>query len=188
MRSIKLHHRHSTPRRLNGPAKKEKTLFRPGETAQMRAVQTGGAPRRNLVPPALAMCAACTMSTQQFLFAPCGKEDGLPVAYPTTLQLGFYPLLKAGIVDAGNVIADAKSGVSGAGRKAEMGTPFSEASKACDKPRCCRDSYAGPPADAAGGPAHSRFTSVRPGATSMQARPPARQLLAISTPRSTRCA
>lgn len=51
-----------------------------------------------------------------------------PGCYPTTMQLGFYPLLKAGVIDAGNLIADSKSGVSGAGRKAEIGTLFSEAS------------------------------------------------------------
>jgi N-acetyl-gamma-glutamyl-phosphate reductase len=51
-----------------------------------------------------------------------------PGCYPTTMQLGFYPLLKAGIVDASALIADAKSGVSGAGRKAEIGTLFSESS------------------------------------------------------------
>jgi N-acetyl-gamma-glutamyl-phosphate reductase len=51
-----------------------------------------------------------------------------PGCYPTTMQLGFYPLLKAGLVDAGGLIADCKSGVSGAGRKAEIGTLFSESS------------------------------------------------------------
>ncbi|MES2017362.1 MAG: N-acetyl-gamma-glutamyl-phosphate reductase [Pseudomonadota bacterium] len=51
-----------------------------------------------------------------------------PGCYPTTMQLGFYPLLKAGLIDATSLIADAKSGVSGAGRKAEIGTLFSEAS------------------------------------------------------------
>jgi N-acetyl-gamma-glutamyl-phosphate reductase len=51
-----------------------------------------------------------------------------PGCYPTTIQLGYYPLLKAGVIDAGHLIADAKSGVSGAGRKAEIGTLFSEAS------------------------------------------------------------
>ncbi|MBC3917820.1 N-acetyl-gamma-glutamyl-phosphate reductase [Undibacterium sp. CY18W] len=56
------------------------------------------------------------------------KVIGNPGCYPTTMQLGFYPLLKAGIVDAGNLIADCKSGVSGAGRKAEMGLLFSETS------------------------------------------------------------
>jgi N-acetyl-gamma-glutamyl-phosphate reductase len=53
---------------------------------------------------------------------------GNPGCYPTTMQLGFYPLLKAGIIDAGNLIADCKSGVSGAGRKAEIGILFSESS------------------------------------------------------------
>jgi N-acetyl-gamma-glutamyl-phosphate reductase len=51
-----------------------------------------------------------------------------PGCYPTTMQLGYYPLLKAGLVDAGSLIADCKSGVSGAGRKAEIGTLFSESS------------------------------------------------------------
>ncbi|MFZ6872484.1 N-acetyl-gamma-glutamyl-phosphate reductase [Undibacterium sp. Di27W] len=51
---------------------------------------------------------------------------GNPGCYPTTMQLGFAPLLKAGIIDAGNLIADCKSGVSGAGRKAELGLLFSE--------------------------------------------------------------
>jgi N-acetyl-gamma-glutamyl-phosphate reductase len=51
-----------------------------------------------------------------------------PGCYPTTMQLGYYPLLKAGLIDAGNLIADCKSGVSGAGRKAEIATLFSESS------------------------------------------------------------
>ena len=50
-----------------------------------------------------------------------------PGCYPTAVQLGFFPLLEAGLVDAGSLIADAKSGVSGAGRKAEVGFLFSEA-------------------------------------------------------------
>ncbi|MFZ6655579.1 N-acetyl-gamma-glutamyl-phosphate reductase [Undibacterium sp. TJN19] len=53
---------------------------------------------------------------------------GNPGCYPTTMQLGYYPLLKAGIVDASDLIADCKSGVSGAGRKAELGLLFSEVS------------------------------------------------------------
>ncbi|TFW34736.1 N-acetyl-gamma-glutamyl-phosphate reductase [Massilia horti] len=51
-----------------------------------------------------------------------------PGCYPTTIQLGLYPLLKADVIDAGHLIADSKSGVSGAGRKAEIGTLFSESS------------------------------------------------------------
>ncbi len=53
---------------------------------------------------------------------------GNPGCYPTAVQLGFLPLVEAGIVDPLSLIADAKSGVSGAGRKAELGLLFSEAS------------------------------------------------------------
>jgi len=53
---------------------------------------------------------------------------GNPGCYPTTMQLGFAPLLQAGVVDASHLIADCKSGVSGAGRKAEVAMLFSEAS------------------------------------------------------------
>jgi len=53
---------------------------------------------------------------------------GNPGCYPTTMQLGFAPLLRNGLVDAGHLLADCKSGVSGAGRKAELGIAFSEAS------------------------------------------------------------
>ena len=51
---------------------------------------------------------------------------GNPGCYPTTMQLGYYPLLKAGIVDAGHLIADCASGVSGAGKKAETDYLFTE--------------------------------------------------------------
>lgn len=50
-----------------------------------------------------------------------------PGCYPTAVQLGFLPLLEEGLVDARHLIADAKSGVSGAGRKAETHLLFSEA-------------------------------------------------------------
>ena len=49
-----------------------------------------------------------------------------PGCYPTAVQLGFIPLLEAGVIDASSLIADAKSGVSGAGRKAEIGALFAE--------------------------------------------------------------
>jgi N-acetyl-gamma-glutamyl-phosphate reductase len=51
-----------------------------------------------------------------------------PGCYPTATQLGFLPLVEAGCVDVGYLVADAKSGVSGAGRKAETHILFSEAS------------------------------------------------------------
>jgi N-acetyl-gamma-glutamyl-phosphate reductase len=50
-----------------------------------------------------------------------------PGCYPTAVQLGFLPLVEAGVIDLGGLIADAKSGVSGAGRKAEVHALFSEA-------------------------------------------------------------
>ena len=53
---------------------------------------------------------------------------GNPGCYPTAVQLGFLPLVEAGVVDVGHLIADAKSGVSGAGRKTELGLLFGEAS------------------------------------------------------------
>ena len=51
-----------------------------------------------------------------------------PGCYPTATQLGFLPLVEAGCVDTDHLIADAKSGVSGAGRKAENSLLFCEAS------------------------------------------------------------
>lgn len=53
---------------------------------------------------------------------------GNPGCYPTTIILGLAPVLEAGLVDTSHIVADCKSGVSGAGRKAEVGTLFSEAS------------------------------------------------------------
>lgn len=51
-----------------------------------------------------------------------------PGCYPTAVQLGFLPLLETGCVDLDHLIADAKSGVSGAGRKAETHILHAEAS------------------------------------------------------------
>src|SRR5512134_148199 len=51
-----------------------------------------------------------------------------PGCYPTSIQLGFLPLVEAGVVDLEHLIADAKSGASGAGRKTELNLMFSEAS------------------------------------------------------------
>ena len=51
-----------------------------------------------------------------------------PGCYPTAVQLGFLPLLETGIIDTDHLIADVKSGVSGAGRNAGVHTLFAEAS------------------------------------------------------------
>ena len=50
-----------------------------------------------------------------------------PGCYPTAVQLGFMPLLESGVIDPTFLIADAKSGVSGAGRKAEVHALLAEA-------------------------------------------------------------
>lgn len=50
-----------------------------------------------------------------------------PGCYPTAVQLGFLPLIEAGVIQLEGLVADCKSGVSGAGRKAEVPTLFSEA-------------------------------------------------------------
>jgi N-acetyl-gamma-glutamyl-phosphate reductase len=49
-----------------------------------------------------------------------------PGCYPTAVQLGFLPLLERGLIDPERLIADVKSGVSGAGRKKELGLIYCE--------------------------------------------------------------
>ncbi|HEY0635115.1 MAG TPA: N-acetyl-gamma-glutamyl-phosphate reductase [Gammaproteobacteria bacterium] len=49
-----------------------------------------------------------------------------PGCYPTAVTLGFLPLVEQGLVDTSSLIADAKSGVSGSGRKASVGHLFCE--------------------------------------------------------------
>jgi N-acetyl-gamma-glutamyl-phosphate reductase len=49
-----------------------------------------------------------------------------PGCYPTAVQLGFLPLIEHNVIDASHLIADVKSGVSGAGRKAQVSALMSE--------------------------------------------------------------
>jgi N-acetyl-gamma-glutamyl-phosphate reductase len=49
-----------------------------------------------------------------------------PGCYPTATTLGFLPLVEAGLVDTKDLIADAKSGVTGAGRGASVNNLYSE--------------------------------------------------------------
>jgi N-acetyl-gamma-glutamyl-phosphate reductase len=56
-----------------------------------------------------------------------------PGCYPTSVTLGIAPLLKNNLIDVTNIIADGKSGVSGAGRGANvamLGAEMSESFKA----------------------------------------------------------
>jgi len=50
-----------------------------------------------------------------------------PGCYPTAVQLGFAPLLREGCVDFDHLIANAASGVSGAGRQADVDKLLAEA-------------------------------------------------------------
>jgi N-acetyl-gamma-glutamyl-phosphate reductase len=52
-----------------------------------------------------------------------------PGCYPTATQLGFLPLLENDVIDPKQLIADAKSGVSGAGRKAAIGALLTESAE-----------------------------------------------------------
>lgn len=52
-----------------------------------------------------------------------------PGCYPTATILGLLPLVEAGIIERDGLIVDAKSGVSGAGRKLANGYLYSEASE-----------------------------------------------------------
>ncbi len=79
-----------------------------------------------------------------------------PGCYPTAVQLGFAPLVEAGVVDVSSLIADAKSGVSGAGRKAEVHALFSEAS----------DNF-----KAYGVPGHRHLPEIRQGLSLMAGQP-----------------
>lgn len=49
-----------------------------------------------------------------------------PGCYPTSIILGLAPLLKAGVIDPASLICDSKSGVSGAGRGANLGSLYCE--------------------------------------------------------------
>jgi N-acetyl-gamma-glutamyl-phosphate reductase len=49
-----------------------------------------------------------------------------PGCYPTSVTLALLPLLANGMIDPKSIIADCKSGTSGAGRKASVGTAFCE--------------------------------------------------------------
>lgn len=52
-----------------------------------------------------------------------------PGCYPTAVQLGLLPLIEKGLIETNNLIADAKSGVSGAGRTAAVATLQAESSE-----------------------------------------------------------
>jgi len=63
------------------------------------------------------------------IFADQIKDASLvanPGCYPTSVITPLYPLLKEGLISSEGIIADSKSGVSGAGRKADLAFSFCE--------------------------------------------------------------
>lgn len=52
-----------------------------------------------------------------------------PGCYPTSAELPLVPLLEAGLIDADDIVIDAKSGVSGAGRALKEGSLYCEAAE-----------------------------------------------------------
>ncbi len=79
-----------------------------------------------------------------------------PGCYPTAVQLGFLPLIEAGCIDINHLVADVKSGVSGAGRKAEVHTLHAEAS----------DNF-----KAYGVPGHRHLPEIKQGLSQMAGKP-----------------
>jgi len=79
-----------------------------------------------------------------------------PGCYPTAVQLGFLPLIEAGVIDIDHLVADVKSGVSGAGRKAEVHTLLAEAS----------DNF-----KAYGVPGHRHLPEIKQGLSNVAKRP-----------------
>lgn len=63
------------------------------------------------------------------LYAGDVEKAGLvanPGCYPTAAILGLYPALRHGLVETDGIVIDAKSGATGAGRKAAVGALFCE--------------------------------------------------------------
>ncbi|MGO3699791.1 MULTISPECIES: N-acetyl-gamma-glutamyl-phosphate reductase [Halomonas] len=80
----------------------------------------------------------------------------VPGCYPTAVQLGYLPLLEAGLVDPQQLIADCKSGVTGAGRGAKVPSLLAEASESFK---------------AYGASGHRHLPEIRQGLGDMQAHP-----------------
>ena len=96
--------------RLRDQSVWEKWYGQPHQASGMLPRAVYGLPEVNreaIVDAALVACAGC---------------------YPTSIQLGLLPLLRQGCIDSSDIIANSASGVSGAGRQANISTLLSEAS------------------------------------------------------------
>jgi N-acetyl-gamma-glutamyl-phosphate reductase len=81
---------------------------------------------------------------------------GCAGCYPTAVQLGYLPLLESKLIDHRRLIADCKSGASGAGRGASVGTLLCEASESVK---------------AYGVPGHRHLPEIRQGLSRIAERP-----------------
>jgi len=90
-----------------------------------------------------------------------------PGCYPTAVQLGVLPLIENEIIDTGHLIADCKSGVSGAGRGAKVDYLLAE----------CADSL-----KAYGVPGHRHLPEIRQGLDLVAGRPVALTFVPHLTP------
>ena len=96
--------------RLRDQSVWEKWYGQPHQASDMLPRAVYGLPEVNreaIVDAALVACAGC---------------------YPTSIKLGLLPLLRQGCIDSSDIIANSASGVSGAGRQANIATLLSEAS------------------------------------------------------------
>jgi N-acetyl-gamma-glutamyl-phosphate reductase len=64
-----------------------------------------------------------------------------PGCYPTSAILGIVPLLTNHLVEVNNIIIDAKSGTSGAGRKLSLGLHFSECNESFKAYKCVKHNH-----------------------------------------------
>lgn len=85
-----------------------------------------------------------------------GQLIGCAGCYPTAVQLGYRPLLENGLVDHRRLIADCKSGVTGAGRGANVAMLQAESSESVK---------------AYGVPGHRHLPEIRQGLSGMAGRP-----------------
>lgn len=80
--------------------------------------------------PELLDCAVYGLSEVYKDEIACANLVGNPGCYPTSILLPMIPLVRAGFIIPETIIADSKSGVSGAGRSLSMRAHFCEANEA----------------------------------------------------------
>ena len=74
-------------------------------------------------------CPSCIGPNWRRWVRPCGPLVGAPGCYPTAALLALAPLVRVGLL--GDVVVDAKSGVSGAGREPGPSSPSPRSTRTC---------------------------------------------------------